>query len=280
MLDASLNPAIAVSHDCQSGKDYDVTEDLEKKSTAKRPLSRRDFFAASGAAAAAGAGAVAIGHAANGAAAPGPRKQYAMVIDARRCYGVHACTVACKAEYNVPLGENRSWVEEIEKGVYPSVSRNFLPRLCNHCSTPNCVSVCPTGATWKREEDGIVVVDKDICIGCKYCVQACPYDMRFLNEDTGTADKCDFCIHRVSQGILPACVEACPSRARTFGDLSDPHSEVSKLIAENPVTVLRPEKGTGPNVYYIGADHTDEHSPNPSGMYVDVKTNRRHEDRR
>lgn len=245
----------------------------------KGPVSRRGFIVASSAVAAA-AGTAAVVAGTGTAGSPTRKKQYAMVIDARRCYGVHACTVACKAENNVPLGENRSWVEEIEKGVYPSVSRNFLPRLCNHCSTPNCVSVCPTGATWKREEDGIVVVDKDICIGCKYCVQACPYDMRFLNEDTGTADKCDFCIHRVSQGIMPACVEACPSRARTFGDLSDPQSEVSKLIAENPVTVLRPEKGTGPNVYYIGADHTDEHSPNPSGMYVDVKTNRRHEDRR
>lgn len=246
----------------------------------KCALSRRDFFAATGVAAA-GAGVAAVGGAAVGTDAAGkPKKQYAMVIDARRCYGVHACTVACKAEFKVPLGENRSWVEEVEKGAYPNVTRTFLPRLCNQCSKPNCVSVCPTGATWKREEDGIVVVDKDICIGCKYCIQACPYDMRFANEDTGTVDKCDFCIHRVSNGLEPACVEACPSRARVFGDLNDPNSEVSRLIAENPVTVLRPEKGTEPNVYYIGADHTDERDPRPEGMYVRVTTNRRYEERR
>ena len=243
-------------------------------------LSRRAFFAGTAAAAGAGATALATNEGASAATDAAPKKQYAMVIDARRCYGVHACTVACKAEYEVPLGENRSWVEEIEKGNYPNVSRSFLPRLCNHCDEPACVSVCPTGATWKRDEDGIVVIDKNICIGCKYCVQACPYDMRFVNEDTGTADKCDFCIHRVSQGLNPACVEACPSRARIFGDLNDPESEVSKLIAQNPVTVLRPEKGTQPNVYYIGADHTDEREPRPDGMYVDVKTNRRHENRR
>jgi tetrathionate reductase subunit B len=243
-------------------------------------VSRRGFLAAGSVAAAAGAGAAATFAATGVPEQPTRTKQYAMVIDARRCYGVQACTVACKAEYKVPLGDNRSWVEEIEKGNYPNVSRSFLPRLCNHCSEPACVKVCPTGATWKRDEDGIVVIDKNICIGCKYCVQACPYDMRFVNEDTGTADKCDFCIHRVSQGLQPACVEACPSRARIFGDLNDPESEVSKLIAENPVTVLRPEKGTKPNVYYIAADHTDENSPRPDGMYVDVKTNRRYEERR
>lgn len=246
------------------------------------PVSRRELFV-TGSAIAIGAGTAA----AAAVAATGPanepaarKKQYAMVIDARRCYGVQACTVACKAEHKVPLGENRSWVEEIEKGNYPQVSRSFLPRLCNHCSEPACVKVCPTGATWKRQQDGIVVVDKDVCIGCKYCVQACPYDARFVNEETGTADKCDFCIHRVSQGVEPACVEACPSRARIFGDISDPNSEVSRLIAENPVTVLRPEVGTHPNVFYIGADHTDDRNPHVDGMYVRVTTNRRHSERR
>lgn len=246
----------------------------------KCPLSRREFFKTSGVAAT-GLATIAAGQAVNGAGDPvKSKKRYAMVIDARRCYGVNACTVACKAEFKVPLGENRSWVEEVEKGSYPDVGRTFLPRLCNHCSKPNCVSVCPTGATWQREEDGIVVIDKDICIGCKYCVQACPYDTRFVNKDTGTADKCDFCIHRVSNGLEPACVEACPSRARIFGDLNDPESEVSKLIAQNPVSVLRPEKGTEPNVYYIGADHTDERDPRPEGQYVRVTTNRRYEERR
>ena len=242
-------------------------------------VSRRRFLAA-GSVAAVGAGTAATFAATGAPEQPTRKKQYAMVIDARRCYGVQACTVACKAEYKVPLGENRSWVEEIEKGSYPEVTRNFLPRLCNHCSEPACVKVCPTGATWKRAEDGIVVIDKDVCIGCKYCIQACPFDARFVNEDTGTADKCDFCIHRVSQGLQPACVEACPSRARVFGDINDPDSEVSRLIAENPVTVLRPEQGTHPNVYYIGADHTDERNPRVAGMYVRVTTHRRHTERR
>ncbi len=253
---------------------------MPDKKNSKSYLSRREFFAASGAVAA-GTGAVALGGGASEAATEsGTKKQYAMVIDARRCYGVQACTVACKAEYKVPLGANRSWVEEIEKGNYPDVSRSFLPRLCNHCSEPPCVPVCPTGATFKRAEDGIVVVDQDICIGCKYCIQACPYDQRFINDDTGSADKCDFCIHRVSQGLEPACVEACPSRARIFGDINDPESEVSKLVATNKVTVLRSGQGTEPNVFYIGADHADENDHNPSHKYIDVKTNRRFEERR
>ena len=113
-------------------------------------LNRRDFFAASGAAVVGAGAVVANGVSARADGGKPTKKQYAMVIDARRCYGVHACSVACKAEYNVPLGEHRSWVEEIEKGTYPNVTRNFLPRLCNHCSRPNCVSVCPTGATYRE----------------------------------------------------------------------------------------------------------------------------------
>lgn len=245
---------------------------------ASAKIDRRSFLKGSAAATAAGAGAALSGRPAQ--AATPRKKQYGMLIDARRCYGVHACTVACKAEFNVPLGSNRSWVEYIEKGTYPAVTRNFLPRLCNQCSKPNCVTVCPTGATWKREEDGIVVVDPDICIGCKYCIQACPYDQRFLNPETGTAEKCDFCVHRVSQGLEPACVEACPSRARIFGDLNDPESEIVRMIAANPVSVLRPEKGTEPNVFYIAADHSDERDPRVESQYVRVDTNRRYEERR
>lgn len=213
-------------------------------------------------------------------AKPAAKKRYGMLIDIRRCYGVHACSVACKAENDVPLGQTRSWVEYIEKGTYPNVTRSFLPRLCNQCEKPACVSVCPTGATWKREEDGIVVVDDDICIGCKYCVHACPYDARYPNPVTGTVDKCDFCIHRVAKGLEPACVEACPSRARIFGDLNDPESEISKMIATNPVTVLRPEKGTEPNVFYIAADHADERTSTVPNQYVRVDTHRRQLERR
>ncbi len=206
--------------------------------------------------------------------------QYAMVIDLRRCIGCHACTVACKSEFAVPIGKTRSWVEYVEKGVYPDVSRTFLPRLCNQCSEPACVPVCPTGATYKRKEDGIVVIDADKCIGCKYCLQACPYDARFINPLTGTADKCDFCIHRVEQGIAPACVNTCQGRARIFGDMNDPASEVAKLIATEPVSVLRQEMGTGPNVYYIGADHADPSDKNYRDHYIRVDTHRKDKERR
>ena len=208
-------------------------------------------------------------------------KQYGMAIDTRRCIGCHACTVACKSEFDVPLGENRSWVEYVEKGTYPNVSRSFLPRLCNQCSEPPCVPVCPTDATYKREQDGIVVIDQGLCIGCKYCIQACPYDSRFINPVTGWADKCDFCIHRVSKGLEPSCVSTCVGGARIFGDLADPESHVSTVVAKNQVTVLRREMGTFPNVYYIGADHTDElDAKRPEIKEVKVTTHRRQKERR
>jgi len=197
--------------------------------------------------------------------------QYGMLIDLRRCIGCQACSIACKSEADVPLGVARSWVEYTEKGHYPNVSRSFLPRLCNHCSTPHCTRVCPTGATYKRPQDGIVVVDQGICIGCLYCAQACPYTVRFLNPVTRFADKCDFCAHRVSQGVVPSCVNTCQGRARIFGDLNDPQSEISKMVATHPVTVLRRGMGTEPNVYYINLDFADENLKRP-GEYVRVTT--------
>ena len=203
-----------------------------------------------------------------------------MLIDVRRCIGCHACSVACKSEFDVPLGSTRSWVEYTEKGHYPNVSRHFLPRLCNHCSKPQCVDVCPTGATYKRPQDGVVVVDSGVCIGCKYCVQACPYDARFLNPVTGFAEKCDFCIHRVTNGLVPACVNTCVGGARIFGDLRDPDSEISQMIAKYPVTVLRPGKGTEPNVYYIEADLSDELENDKGWAQVEVTTHRREKERR
>ncbi len=204
---------------------------------------------------------------------------YGMVIDTRRCIGCHACSVACKSEFNVPLGYTRSWVEYVDKGTYPDAHRSFLPRLCNQCRHPPCVDVCPTGATYKREQDGVVVVDPEICIGCKYCIQACPYDARFLNPVTGAADKCDFCLHRISQGLVPACVETCQGRARIFGDINDPDSEVSRTMASNPIAVLRPGMGTEPNVYYIAFDQSDEHERR-RGRHVRVTTHRKQKARR
>lgn len=214
------------------------------------------------------------------AKAPKPTKQYGMLLDTRRCVGCHACSVACRSENNVPLSNHRSWVEYVEKGTFPNASIAFLPRLCNQCDDPQCASVCPTGATYKREEDGVVVVDSDICIGCKYCIHACPYDARFLNPETGVADKCDFCVDRLAQGLEPACVVTCFQRARIFGDLNDPHSEISQLIASNTVTVLRPEMGTLPNVFYIAADHADESDARFTNQHIKVTTHRGDERRR
>lgn len=212
--------------------------------------------------------------------APG-KTQYGMLIDLRKCIGCQACSIACKAEFDVPLGNTRSWVEYVEKGAFPNVGRSFLPRLCNHCSNPPCVTVCPTGATYKRAQDGVVVVDTGVCIGCKYCVQACPYDARFLNPVTGFADKCDFCVHRVSRGVAPSCVNTCPSGARIFGDLNDPNSRISKEIARNRVSVLRDEMGTQPNVYYIDADHSDPSDARRAGAgELRVVTHRRNPKRR
>ena len=131
----------------------------------------------------------------------------------------------------------------------------MLPRLCNHCDNPPCVPVCPVGATFKAAT-GEVLINSDHCVGCGYCVQACPYDARFINEDTGTADKCTFCAHRLEAGLLPACVETCVGGARIFGDLADPKSEVSKILVARKadVRVLKPDQNTNPNVYYLGLD--------------------------
>ena len=205
--------------------------------------------------------------------ADGPGVQYGMLIDLRRCIGCHACSVACKAESDVPMGVARSWVEYTEKGQYPNVSRSFLPRLCNQCSEPDCVRVCPTGATYKRPQDGIVVIDQGVCIGCLYCAQACPYGARFLNPVTRFADKCDFCIHRVAKGLVPSCVNTCQGRARIFGDINDVNSEIYLLMSKNPVSVLREHIGTNPNVFYIGLDSTDENTKKP-GQYVRVTTHK------
>ncbi|WP_313136515.1 sulfate reduction electron transfer complex DsrMKJOP subunit DsrO [Paracoccus jeotgali] len=214
-------------------------------------LGRVSMGAAASVAGAAHAGGAA--HAAGAAAETGPK--WGMVVDLRKCIGCQACTVACIMENDVPEGAFRTHVsvyEVLQDGGDPAMV--MLPRLCNHCENPPCVPVCPVDATFKVEGTGEVLVDASRCVGCAYCVQACPYDARFINHETQVADKCTFCYHRTAVGLLPACVETCVGGARNFGDLNDADSEVSRMLAENPVSVLRPEMHTNPNVYYIGLD--------------------------
>ncbi|MDH2926831.1 tetrathionate reductase subunit TtrB [Lonepinella koalarum] len=182
--------------------------------------------------------------------------RYGMLIDLRRCIGCQACTVSCSVENNSPLGEFRTTVRQYEVVNENHMINNvLLPRLCNHCDNPPCVPVCPVQATYQRK-DGIVVINNEACIGCAYCVQACPYDARFINEETKTADKCTFCAHRLEAGLLPACVESCVGGARIIGDLKDPNSTISQLIAQHKdeLKVLKPEDGTIPQVFYLGLD--------------------------
>jgi tetrathionate reductase subunit B len=180
-------------------------------------------------------------------------KKWGMVIDLRKCIGCHSCSVACKTENEVPPAVFRSWVKLMDKGVYPNARSLSLPVLCNNCENAVCVKVCPVKASYKRD-DGIVMVDPHKCVGCKYCMAACPYQVRHLNPIRRYVQKCSFCYQRVDAGLMPACVETCPARARVFGDLNDPFSDIVKLLVENPTTVLKPDSGTKPNVFYIALD--------------------------
>lgn len=179
--------------------------------------------------------------------------KYAFVIDQRKCIGCHACTVACKAEHDVPIGVNRTWVKYIEKGEFPNTRRYFLVTRCNHCDNAPCVTICPTKALYKRA-DGIVDFDSTRCIGCKSCMQACPYDALYIDPYSHTAAKCNYCAHRTEVGLEPACVVVCPEHAIIAGDMHNPNTEIAQLLARQPVRVRKPEQGTGPNVYYLGAE--------------------------
>ena len=213
--------------------------------------------------------------------------RWGMVIDLKKCIGCYACVLACKAEHFLPPGMFWGRVLIGETGTYPAVRKHIYPVLCNHCKEAACVEVCPTGATTRRE-DGIVTIDYDKCVGCKYCIMACPYQQRsFYGEDVreyfpgqgltplevigrelyplqeGTAVKCNFCTERIESGLqqglkpgmdresTPACVIACPTKARYFGDLDDPESEVSRLVREKKGEQLQPQFETDPSVYYL-----------------------------
>jgi Fe-S-cluster-containing dehydrogenase component/formate-dependent nitrite reductase membrane component NrfD len=194
---------------------------------------------------------------------------YGFIIDNRKCIGCHACTVACKAEHDVPIGVNRTWVKYIEKGEFPNTRRLFSVMRCNHCEDAPCVDICPTTALFHRE-DGIVDFDERRCIGCKSCMQACPYDALYIDPETETAAKCNYCAHRVDISLEPACVNVCPVHAIVSGDMDNPHSEISQLLAREQVTARKAEKGTRPKLFYINGD---EASLNPiateqSGSYM------------
>lgn len=179
--------------------------------------------------------------------------RYGFVIDHRKCIGCHACTVACKSENEVPLGTFRTWVKYIEKGEYPDTNRFFSVLRCNHCDDAPCVTICPVTALFKRN-NGIVDFDGDRCIGCKSCMQACPYDALYINPYTNTAEKCNFCAHRVDVGLEPACVIVCPVEAIVAGDLDDPTARISRLISSEDTLVRKPEARTSPKLYYIDAN--------------------------
>jgi len=209
--------------------------------------------------------------------------RWGMAIELKRCIGCNACVLACKAEHFLPPHMFWNRVLIGEKGKYPQVTKLIYSVRCNHCAEPKCVKVCPTGATQQRE-DGIVWIDDTKCVGCRYCMVACPYDARRFNwgerEDVnafvptwgiaeverpprGVVEKCTFCVHRIDAGLAnglvpgvdpeatPACVNICPVDARVFGDLKDPDSRVAKLIEDSATFRLREELGTRPSVYYI-----------------------------
>lgn len=200
--------------------------------------------------------------------------RYGMLINTKKCFGCNACTIACKQRHATPPGVMWCRVYEKEEGEYPNARRTFTPALCMHCDNPSCVQVCPTGASYRRD-DGIVLIDHEKCIGCRYCIISCPYEARYLDEGDdhsyfpeiadatpyeakcdiwvkkGTVSKCVMCYDRIAEGLAPACSATCPTGARLFGDLDDPDSEISREINRLGAKQLSPELGNCPSVYYV-----------------------------
>lgn len=183
-------------------------------------------------------------------------KRYALIHDEGKCIGCTACMDACRETNNVPEGVSRLEIIRSEPvGEYPNAEFDFFRKSCQHCEYPPCVDVCPSGASFRDPETGIVDVDADKCVGCQYCVAACPYQVRYIDPVTKAADKCDFCRKtNLAQGKLPACVESCPTDALIFGDLNDPESEVSNIIATTATYRSKTELGTDPHLFRIADD--------------------------
>lgn len=187
------------------------------------------------------------------------KKRYAFVIDVSRCIDCRACLVACSVENKVPMNHTRIWVHNLGlKGEFPELQQTFVPYNCMHCENPPCTEVCVSGATYKDAQTGLVLVDQEACIGCGFCVDACPYDARYLDEKRGVVDKCNACAQRLEVGLQPACVATCVGHSRMFGDLNDPESEVSKALKEagsiQRLDYQQGEHDTQPNIYFIHGD--------------------------
>lgn len=178
----------------------------------------------------------------------------AIVVDLNRCIGCFGCEVACKQENDVPLGEYWNKVEIVgPMGTHPKISQYWLPTMCQQCADAPCIEVCPTGASQRDEETGLVIIDREACIGCQTCMSACPYGVRSYNATAGVVGKCVACNDLVKKGEKPACVKACCGQARTFGDLDDPESDVSKVLAKYGEEDIHQfaDTGNGPSTYYI-----------------------------
>jgi len=182
-------------------------------------------------------------------------KRLGMVVEQERCIGCEACSVACRIENNstdfwIKVETQGTSVKDTPVGRFPDLTLNFLPRFCNHCENPPCIESCPVDALQKRD-DGIVILDQNLCTGCQACLDACPYDIIVFDENHNVAEKCNLCAHRVDKGLEPFCVLCCEGQALHFGDLNDPESNITKLLSKDDVFQLKPDEGTKPKVYYI-----------------------------